>query len=217
MGIPTYIIGVGGLGRGVAETVKEIANRDRNWVIEGFIDEQVDQHGKCINGLEVLGDLSLLINLKKVSNIVIAIANPKAKKKIYERLSNNQFLLFPNVVHSSSNLNPTVDMGIGNIISDHVSFSSNISVGSFTLIHFNSSIGHDVVIEDFSTIFPGVNLSGFCEVKTQCQIGTNVSVLPQTTIGERAFVGAGAMVNRNVPAESTAFGIPAKLKGRVDK
>jgi acetyltransferase-like isoleucine patch superfamily enzyme len=48
-------------------------------------------------------------------------------------------------------------------------------------------------------------------------IGTNATVLGGVTIGERAIVGAGAVVTRDVPAGATVAGNPARiLKPVVD-
>jgi Acetyltransferase (isoleucine patch superfamily) len=41
-------------------------------------------------------------------------------------------------------------------------------------------------------------------------LGANVTVLPGVTIGDNAVVGAGAVVNRDVPAGATVAGVPAR-------
>lgn len=210
MSIPTYIVGTGGLGRGVAETVKVISERDRNWTLSGFIDDDPSANGTYVNDMKVVGDTKFLLGLNKTANVVIAIANPEVKAKIYEKLSVNKNLLYPNVIHPSVHLNSSIRMGMGNIISDNVAFSANVCVGDFSLIHFNCTIGHDVQIEDYVTVYPGVNLSGYSRMKYKSQAGTNSSVLPQIIVGEGAVIGAGSMVNNNPIRYTTVVGIPAK-------
>ena len=46
-------------------------------------------------------------------------------------------------------------------------------------------------------------------------IGANATILPGITIGERAMVGAGAVVNRNVPPEAIVVGNPAQITAYV--
>ena len=47
-------------------------------------------------------------------------------------------------------------------------------------------------------------------VKQGASIGSNATILAGVTIGENAMVGAGAVVTRDVPANTTVTGVPAK-------
>jgi len=47
-------------------------------------------------------------------------------------------------------------------------------------------------------------------VKRGASIGSNATIMCGVSIGERAIVGAGAVVTRDVPAETTVAGNPAK-------
>ncbi|MFC5604801.1 NeuD/PglB/VioB family sugar acetyltransferase [Sporosarcina koreensis] len=210
MSIPTYIIGTGGLGRGVAETVKVISERDRNWTFLGFIDDDASVVGTYINGVKVVGDTEYLLGLNTMANVIIAIANPVVKAKIFEKLSLNKNLLYPNIIHPSVHLNSSIKMGIGNIISDNVAFSANVFVGDFSLIHFNCTIGHDVEIGDYSTMYPGANISGYVKLMEKCEIGSNACILPSQVVREEAIVGAGALVKSEVISKSIVVGAPAR-------
>lgn len=47
-------------------------------------------------------------------------------------------------------------------------------------------------------------------------LGSGVKVLGGVTIGKNSIIGAGAIVNRNIPANSIAIGVPAKVIKRID-
>jgi acetyltransferase-like isoleucine patch superfamily enzyme len=49
-------------------------------------------------------------------------------------------------------------------------------------------------------------------VKDDASIGANATVLPEVTVGEGAFVAAGAVVTENVPSEKLAVGAPATIE-----
>lgn len=48
-------------------------------------------------------------------------------------------------------------------------------------------------------------------LKRGCYLGAGCMVLPGVTVGERAIVGAGAVVTRDVPAGKVALGVPARV------
>lgn len=52
-------------------------------------------------------------------------------------------------------------------------------------------------------------------IRRGASIGANATILPGIEIGERAMVGAGAVVTRNVPAGAVVVGNPAKVVGMV--
>ena len=54
-------------------------------------------------------------------------------------------------------------------------------------------------------------------VKKGASIGANSTILPGSTIGEFAMVGAGSVVTKDVPSFALVYGNPAVIKGRVNE
>lgn len=93
-------------------------------------------------------------------------------------------------------------------------------IGAFTYI--NAKYG--VTIEDFVQI--GAHCSiysvstidqkhGPVMLKKNCRIGSHCVVMPGVTVGENAVVGAFSFVSRDIPDDSFAYGIPAKVVKKV--
>jgi acetyltransferase-like isoleucine patch superfamily enzyme len=53
-------------------------------------------------------------------------------------------------------------------------------------------------------------------LKRGCYLGAGCLILPGVTVGERAVVGAGAVVTRDVPPGKIALGVPARVVRDVD-
>ncbi len=54
-------------------------------------------------------------------------------------------------------------------------------------------------------------------LRTGASIGAGAVILPGVTVGERAMVGAGAVVTKDVPADSVVVGNPARVVRTVDR
>ena len=54
-------------------------------------------------------------------------------------------------------------------------------------------------------------------IKRGATLGANCTIVCGVTVGEYAFVGAGALVNRDVPAFALMLGVPARQKGWMSR
>lgn len=202
------IIGAGGFAREVAWLIEEINKEKLQWNILGFIEDGSENIGKDLNGYKVIGNTK---DLEKISNdtyVVIAIGDGKVRKKIVEKLKNIKYgtLIHPNITISNS-----ISIGEGSIICCGNILTVNINIGKHVIINLDCTIGHDAVIENFSTFLPGTNLSGETIVEECSTLGTGSTVIQGVKIGKNVMVGAGAVVIRDISDDSTAVGNPARI------
>lgn len=86
-------------------------------------------------------------------------------------------------------------------------------------------IGETAEIGDDVTMYHGVTLGGTGKERGKRHptigngvlISAHVQILGPVTIGDRAKIGAGAVVLDSIPADTTAVGIPAKVVRRAGK
>ena len=58
---------------------------------------------------------------------------------------------------------------------------------------------------------------GKVRIGDNCHIGMNALIMPGVTIGKNCIIGAGAVVTHNVPDNSVAVGVPARVIETVDE
>lgn len=89
-------------------------------------------------------------------------------------------------------------------------------IGAFTYINAYAGveIEEDVQIGSHCSIYSINtidNTKGKVVIKKGARIGTHSTIMPGVTIGENAVIGAYSFVKSNIPANSLALGIPAKV------
>jgi len=131
-----------------------------------------------------------------------------------------------------------VHISAGARVGERCSFGQNVFVGNDVLI------GHNVKIQNNVSVYDAVTLEDdvFCgpslvftnvynprsaiarkdeyrrtRVKQGATLGANATIVCGTTIGRYAFIGAGAVVNRDVPDFALMVGVPARQIGWMSR
>lgn len=206
------IVGTGGVGKETAQIVEEINKVKKEWNILGFIDDNEDVIGKMINGYRVLGNRFYLNYREKEIYVVIAIANHSIKEDLVKLLTNEN-IKYATIIHPSVKLNDTVEIGEGSIIYPGVIMTVNIKVGNHVIISPKCGIGHDTIIEDYVTLLWNVNVSGAERIRQGATLGSGSTIIQGLEIGRNSFVGAGAVVIRDIEENKTAVGVPSRYIG----
>jgi len=201
------IVGCGGFGREVADWCKESIGVKPI----GFIDNDVNNLPSVINGLPVLGTDEWVLIQKNKCNLVVGIGPPHIRRNIYEKFK--EHAIFPNVIHSSVKVGSevTIQPDSGVIVTPGNIITCNIEIGKFVMVNLACTIGHDCKVGDFVTLSPGVNLSGRVNIGEGSYLGTNSSIVEKVNIGKWSVIGGQALVNKDLPDNVTAVGVPAKI------
>lgn len=202
------IVGSGGFAREVRQLINDQKNSGKKYNILGWVSNE--PQGTFIDGLKVLGNDEWLLNYSFPVCIVIAIGNGKIRNSVYLKIKNNINFSYPNIIANNS-INIDVNkLGKGAIITHNNVFTTNISIGDFFICNLMCTIGHDCIIGDFVTLYPGVCVSGNVKLDDCVSLGTKSCVLENKHIKKNSFIGAGAVVIDDIDENSVAVGIPAK-------
>lgn len=205
-----FVYGSGGFAREVVWLIEEINKKKKTWKIEGFLDDDSTKWGSIINDYEILGNFEHLKGEDEPVYVVIAIGNPFIKEKIKNKLNNIKNVFFATLIHPNVLMSKHVNIGIGSIICAGSIITTNVKIGEHVIINLDTTIGHDATINDYSTILPSVNISGNVMIGKKVSVGTGSAIIQNIKIGDNTVVGAGAVVVKNIPANCTAVGVPAK-------
>jgi len=205
------IFGASGLGREVLMLIQQINQVIPTWNVLGFYDDNTETPA-MVNNYPYLGTLADLQRTKSSLNLVVAIGNPAIKAKIVQKLE-QQDIQFPALIHPDVP-NETYQfnkIGEGCIITQGCILTTNITIGKHVLLNLACTIGHDVKIGNCSSLMPHVNVAGNSTLGSQVYVGTNATIIQFLQVGNKTIIGAGAVVHRDLPANVTAVGVPAKI------
>ncbi len=122
-------------------------------------------------------------------------------------------------IGKNCSLGQNASIGCDVVLGDHCKLQNNVNVCEGVNLGNDVFIGPSVAFTNDLTPrarFPKgrANLLD-TYVQNGVTIGGNATILCGLTIGENAFIGAGALVNADVPPHALMLGVPAKCKGFV--
>ncbi len=210
---PLVIFGAGGLGREVLLLLHQLNEARPSWQLRGFYDDQAPAT-PTVAGLPYLGSSADLNATTEPLAVAVAVGSPAGRAAVVGRLT-SPLLSFPAIVHPAVALHPRqrIALGDGCIIQQGCRLTCDIVLGRFVLLNLGCTVGHDAKLDDFCSLMPHANVSGAARLATGVYLGTNASVIQGVRVGENTIVGAGAVAVRDLPANVTAVGVPARAIG----
>ncbi len=160
----------------------------------------------------------------------------KAPGEVETRIGKNAVIRSHTVIYAGNVIGDSFNSGHAALIREDNRIGNNVSIGSHTVIEHHIEIQDGVRIHsqafvpEYTTLEKGCwigpnvvftnAMHPLCKhvkeclkgatVKSGAKIGANSTILPDTTIGEMALVGAGSVVVKDVPDRTVVAGSPAK-------
>jgi len=212
LGKQLLVYGAGGFGREIAW----LAQCCKNCEVKGFVDDDFKRHGSRMNDLLVMS-LEDAAKLFPDALVIVAIGAPQTREKICDKLA-RAGMKIGTLVHPGTQMSSWVDQGAGTVICAGCILTTNIIIGNQVQINLDCTIGHDVVMGDYTTLAPGVHVSGYVHFGKRVYVGTGAVLINGTRenpliIGDDVVIGAGACVTKSI-CYGKWGGVPAKEIGK---
>jgi UDP-2-acetamido-3-amino-2,3-dideoxy-glucuronate N-acetyltransferase len=124
------------------------------------------------------------------------------------------------VIGKGCSLGQNVYVGNRVVIGDNVKVQNNVSVYDNVTLESDVFCGPSMVFTNVYNPRSAVTRKDEYRdtlVKRGATLGANCTIVCGTVIGEHAFVGAGSVVNRDVPAFALMVGVPARQIGWMSR
>jgi len=119
-------------------------------------------------------------------------------------------------IRGAKDFQGSIEIGDNNVISEHVTiqrpYAKNMKtvIGDDNIIMAHSHVGHDVYIGNNCEICTGTILGGYCKVHDKVKLKIGVTVRNRKEIRHNTIVGMGSVVTKDIEANITVAGNPAK-------
>lgn len=193
-----YIVGAGGVGREAYDAALAAGVG-----VEAFLDDRLK--GRKVRGLAVLAPGGAPAGAR----YLVGIADPRVRKRLAAQLEDHG-MTSATLIHPRAIIGPDTTIGGGSLVLGGAHISSSVRIGNHVQIHYNATVGHDAVLADRVTVYPGANVSGSVLLEDDVTIGSNAVVLQGLKVGRGTFVGAGAVVTRDLDPGLVVVGSPAR-------
>ena len=202
------ILGAGGHGKVVADC----ALATGKWSDVAFLDDRYPSMGS-VNSWKIIGKVSEWSNfINSFPDMALGVGVSYDSLRLeWIDIMSQAGVVFPPVIHPAAVVSQYASIGEGSVVFAGAVLNVNVCIGRGCIINTNATIDHDCRVGDGSHISPAACLAGNVTVGDLCWVGMGAQVIQGVTIGKHSTIGAGSLVLKNIPAESKAYGVPARL------
>lgn len=202
------IIGAGGMGRAIYNIAIGCIGYGTEFIIKGFIDDDIHQLDGFENYPPMLGTIDGY-NVQPNDVFTCSIGSVPAKVLCTEKILNRGGK-FITLVHSQARVCGNVKFGDGCIVAPFCLVDCDSTIGNMCLLQSDAVIGHDCQLGDYVRIDTHVTCVGGVKIGDRATIHTSTVLNHKVVVEDDAIVGACSFVIRKVKAGTTVCGNPAK-------
>lgn len=205
------LIGAGGSARSTLDIIDAVNQDKPQYEVLGYIvDAQYGSPGTMVNDRPILGDFEWLAKNARNVQAICAVGPSHHRYRLVKRAEELGCRFF-SIIHPSVIMTRRVALGQGTVVAAGCILTNQIHIGNHVQINLACTIEHDDILEDFTTLSPGVNVSGNVTLETGVFVGTGACIIEKTRIGRWSIIGAGSVVIKDIPENTTVVGNPTRI------
>ena len=201
------IIGAGGMGRTVYDSALGSVGYREDFVIKGFIDDDLNALEGFDNYPPIIGTIKDYI--PQGEDVFVSSIGGAARKPCMEEIISRGGEFYQ-LIHKTARINTNARIGKGNFIGAYTVIGNDSTVGDYNMIQSYTVIGHDAIIGNWNRIDTHVTCVGGIIVEDETNIHTSAVINHNVRVGTGAHVGALSFVIMKVKPGTTVCGNPAK-------
>ena len=206
------IVGFGGHGRSVADTIK----RSRKFEIAGYTElkKYNDVSYDYLGHDDVLEDLFY----QGVHNAVLGMGfmgEADVRKRLFSKMKGIGYE-FPVICDPSAIISSDAVIGEGSFVGKNVVINAEAKIGKNCIINTSSIIEHECVVESETHIAVGAVVCGKAHIGNSVMIGAGSTIIQCVNVGDGTVIGAGSVVIHDVSCNELVVGIPGRVIRKND-
>ena len=205
------IFGAGGHSKVVADAAIE-AGID----LAGFVDDRavIDLFGNPVLSTIEEFTTDLRIEASKEENsvfdFIVAIGDNSRRKRIFDELV--ELGCHPvSVTHPSAHVSMNATIEDGAYVGAEAIVNPGAYVGENAIVNTRATVEHDCIVGANAFVAPHAVMCGESRIGEGALLGANATLGVGLSVGEWSRIGEGAVVKQDIPANSVATGVPAKV------
>lgn len=110
--------------------------------------------------------------------------------------------------HPLSAVSEFATVGDGSFLAAGAIVAPSSTIGCSVIVNHGAVVDHDCFVDSFSHIAPNATLGGGVKIGAGVLVGAGATILPGIEVAERAVIGAGTVVTKNVGVGEVLVGVP---------
>ena len=205
------IFGAGGHSKVVADAALEAG-----MPLVGFVDDKaaIDMFGNPV--LSTIDDFITALRIEaageenEVIDFIVAMGNNEVRQRVFDAL--DKLGMHPvSVIHPKATVSMNATIEDGTFVGAEAVINAGAFIGENAIINTRATVEHDCVVGAHAFVAPGAVMCGESRLGEGALLGANATLGIGHSVGEWSRIGEGAVVKKDIPADSIATGIPAKV------